>query len=179
MTDSAPLSGTTGVPSPPASVPSVHVDINTNGMCIKCGAEGLWNVLWQWAVGGGGWRWSVSRLSSSTCLRLTVNGIFLLSHSIGSPFSRLLFHCPSEAFSIGLLNPAPPPVWTCAAPQTAFTSSVPSESSLQWRQGTMTYFILRNVHAAPPPSIAPLTPNNPPLTPNFPNLDKMRIPQSH
>lgn len=70
------------------------------------------------------WNWSISllsklaiqrrRLSTSSRFKLTtINGIFLLSHSIRSLFSWLLLDCPSEAFSIGLLNnanqPPPPP----------------------------------------------------------------------
>lgn len=106
------------------------------------------------------------RLSASRRFKLTtINGIFLLSHSIRLAFSWLLLDCPSEAFSIGLLNNAPPPHPTLhLPPSVAFTSSVPSVSSLHWRQGTMTYFIPRNVHhppyCFPPPPIIPPHPSH-------------------
>lgn len=148
-------------------------------------------------VGVVGERWSISvlvsgpaiqqrRLSTSSRFKLTtINGIFLLSHSIRFPFSWLLFDCPSEAFSTGLLNnatpslpvyrPVPPPhPAPHLPPSAAFTSSVPSESSLHQRQGTMTYFILRNVHHPPrcfpphPPIIQSHSPTDTPLsTPTF------------
>lgn len=117
------------------------------------------------AEGGERWSWSIFLqcsfaiqwrcLSTSNCSELiSINGIFLLSHSIRFSFSQILLDCPSEAFSIGLLNnanaPLPymdlcPPFLPPALhlpPTAAFTSSVPSER----RPGTMTYFILRNVH---------------------------------
>lgn len=111
------------------------------------------------------------RLSTSSRFKLTtINGIFLLSHSICFSFSWLLFDCPSEAFSTGLLNnatpslpihgPAPPHPAPHLPPSAAFTSSVPSESSLHQRRGTMTYFILRNVHH--PPIIQPHSPTDTP-----------------
>lgn len=59
--------------------------------------------------------------------------IALWSHSIPFPFSQTLLDCPSKAFSIGLLNNANAPtnIWTCPPlpPNTAFTTSVPSEKT--------------------------------------------------
>lgn len=130
------------------------------GMCYGKG-ERLERRRWEeWSRRGERWSRSISvrlnerrcselcrlaiqqrRLSTSSRFKLTtINGIFLLSHSIRFPFSRLLLDCPSEAFSIGLLNnatPLPSRIWTCTPhpalhlpPSAAFTSSVPSESSL-------------------------------------------------
>lgn len=76
----------------------------------------------KWSGGGGErWSWSIFLqcsfaiqwrcLSTSNCSQLiSINGIFLLSHSIRFSFSQILLDCSSETFSIGLLNNANAPL---------------------------------------------------------------------
>ena len=135
------------------------------------------------------------RLSTSSRFKLTtINGIFLLSHSIRFPFSRLLLDCPSEAFSIGLRNNAPPPPPPPPLPHIdLYPPSSPASPSLHcfhfissFRElsllETGNNDLLHPEECPSPPSLLPPTPNNPPLLhghpPNFLNLDKMRIPLS-
>lgn len=145
-------------------------------------------------------------LSTSVCFRLTsINGIFLLSHSICLPFCQLLLDCLSETCSIGLRNnatPQPPAaappsyrIWTCMHPPSHYYPTSPASASLP-----CFYFIssfrelssleMRNndlLHPEECPSPPYHPPNNPspfsqtptpPSLPNFLNLNKMRIPQS-
>lgn len=118
-------------------------------------------------------------LSTSNCSELiSINGIFLLSHSIRFSFSQILLDCPSEAFSIGLLNNAnaPLPYMDLCPP---FCPASPSHRCIHFissfREETGNNDLL-HPEECPSPCCCPPPPGV--TAPNFLNLNKMRIPQS-
>lgn len=103
-----------------------------------------------------------------------MNGSFLLSHSIRLPFSQILLDCPSEAFSIGLLNNANAPshIWTCPPPASPSHRCFHFISFFREEPGN-------NDLLHPEECPSPCCCSPPRVTaPNFLNLNKMRIPQS-
>lgn len=143
------------------------------------------------AEGGERWSWSIFLqcsfaiqwrcLPTSNCSQLiSINGIFLLSHSIRFSFSQILLDCPSEAFSIGLLNNAnaPLPYMDLCPPLSPSCPASPSHRCFHFissfREETGNNDLLHPEECPSPCCRSP-----PGVTaPNFLNLNKMRIPQS-